>query len=393
MSARPRSATIPDVDESTNPAKNVTVEQDGTPMPTNRRTGMYGAGVYGARSERWVAACLVVIATALAGCASQRGPAGTDGPLSIGSQGSFFVGGHDLKSETLSAVPAVFAPVGTIAVDQMYVRYQVPEKVGNRALVFVHGCCLTGKSWETTPDGRMGWDEYFLRKGFPTYVVDQASRGRSPADPSMIVAVKQGKVAPDRLPPVFSSGREGAWEIFRFGATYPEVFPGMQFPLEAQDEFWKQMTMDWSRAMPNPNPTVPALSQLARRIGGAVLVVHSQSGLYPFQVVGISREGVAGIVSIEPAACPAANGDMKPYVGLPILILWGDFTDKAPVWGARVKACGEFVQAANAAGGKAEMVMLADVGLRGNSHMLMLDRTSLQVAAWLSDWLDRRIAH
>lgn len=344
-------------------------------------------------SRKWgVVTAMVVIATFVAGCASHARPGATDGPLTIRTQGSFFIGGRDVRSETLSAVPAVFSPVGTIAVDQVYVRYQIPEKVTGKALVFVHGCCLTGKSWESTPDGRMGWDEFFLRKGFPTYVVDQASRGRSAADPSTIVSVKQGKTPPDQLPPVFSSGREGAWEIFRFGPQYPNVFPGMQFPLEAQSEFWKQMTMDWSRALPAPNPTVPALSELAKKAGGAVLVVHSQSGLYPFQALGFSREGIAGIVSIEPAGCPAANGEMTLYANLPVLIMWGDFTEAAPVWAARVKSCGEFVRAANSAGGKAEMVMLRDVGMPGNSHMLMLDRTSLDVAAWLAEWLDRHIA-
>ena len=343
-------------------------------------------------NKRRVAICAMLTATVIVGCATQAGRGVTDGPLTIRTQGSFFVGGRDLRSETLSAVPAVFSPVGTIAVDQMYVRYQVPDKVTGKPLVFVHGCCLTGKSWESTPDGRMGWDEFFLRKGFPTYVVDQASRGRSAADPSTIVSVKNGKTAPDQLPPVFSSGREGAWEIFRFGPQYPDVFPGMQFPLEAQSEFWKQMTMDWSRALPAPNPTVPALSELAKKIGGAVLVVHSQSGMYPFQAVGLTREGIAGIVAIEPAACPAASGDMTPYANLPILIMWGDFTEAAPVWAARVKSCADFVKAANAAGGKAESVILSEVGLRGNSHMLMLDRTSLDVASWLSDWLGRRIA-
>ena len=44
------------------------------------------------------------------------------------------------------------------------------------------------------------------------------------------------------------------------------LFPGMQFPLEAQAEFWKQMVPDWLNALPTPNPTVPALSDLARRL-------------------------------------------------------------------------------------------------------------------------------
>lgn len=329
----------------------------------------------------------------LAGCGTPSMSTDMRSPMALAKQGSFFVGGRDVKSDTLSAVPAVFAPTGTITVEQIYVRYQLPAEVRNKPVVLIHGCCLTGKSWESTPDGRMGWDEFFVRKGFPTYVIDQSARGRSPADPSVIVSVRQGKTLPDQLPAVFSSGREGAWEIFRFGPEYPKVFPGMQFPLEAQNEFWKQMTMDWSRALATPNPTVPALSELAKKIDGAVLIGHSQSGIYPFQAAVIGRQSIAGIVSIEPATCPTATGDMLPYKNLPILVLWGDYTDMAPVWAARVKACGEFIKAANAAGGKAEMVKLADVGLSGNSHMLMQDRTSLKVAEWLAAWLDRHVSH
>jgi pimeloyl-ACP methyl ester carboxylesterase len=314
------------------------------------------------------------------------------GPLMIARQGSFFVGGRDVRSDKLSTLPA-YAPEGTITVDQMYVRYQVPATAApHRPLVFIHGCCLTGKTWETTPDGRMGWDEFFLRAGYPVYVIDQAWRGRSAASPAAINAVKTGAAAPDQLPIVFSAGREAAWAIFRFGRQYPDVFPGMQFPLGAQAEFWKQMVPDWLASLPTPNPTVPDLSDLAQRLDGAVLVSHSQSGIYPFQTAALSRKGIAGIVAVEPGACPAATEPMTPYAGLPILVLWGDNVDQSPRWAPRLAACRDFVAAANAAGGKVEMVMLPDVGFHGNSHMLMQDANSLDVAHWLDGWIGRHVS-
>jgi len=335
----------------------------------------------------------LVAALAFTGCATNTNttPAVENGPLIIARQGSFFVGGRDVKSDNLSLLPA-YAPGGTISVEQMYVHYQVPVQASRPPVVFIHGCCLTGKTWETTPDGRMGWDEFFVRRGFPTYVIDQASRGRSAADPSGIVAVKGGRAAPDTLPQVFGAAQEGAWAIFRFGPKFPEVFPGMQFPLDAQAEFWKQMVPDWLNALPTPNPTVPALSQLAQKLGGAVLVSHSQSGIYPFQTAALSRAGIAGIVAVEPGACPAADTDMTPYAGLPILVLWGDYVPLSPRWAPRLKTCADFVAAANRAGARAEMVMLADVGLPGASHMLMQDRHSLKIGAWLADWIDAHVA-
>lgn len=337
-------------------------------------------------------ACALIASVTLLGCAAPPGqaPASDTGPLAIASQGSFFVGGRDIKSDNLSLLPA-YAPGGTIAVDQMYVHYQVPVAAKRPPVVFIHGCCLTGKTWETTPDGRMGWDEFFVRRGFPTYVIDQASRGRSAADPSAIVAVKGGRATPDQLPQVFGAAQEGAWAIFRFGPKYPELFPGMQYPLEAQAEFWKQMVPDWLNALPTPNPTVPALSLLAQKLDGAVLISHSQSGIYPFQTATLDRRGIAGIVSIEPGACPAATDDMKPFAGMPILVLWGDFVPLSPRWAPRLKMCRDFVDAANRAGARAEMVMLADVGMPGATHMLMQDKHSLKIGAWLAGWIDGHV--
>ena len=84
--------------------------------------------------------------------------------LVIEKQGSFFVGGRDMHSETLSTLPQ-YATAGTVTVEQVYVRYQIPPNAARYPITLIHGCCLTGKTWETTPDGRMGWDEYFVRKG------------------------------------------------------------------------------------------------------------------------------------------------------------------------------------------------------------------------------------
>src|SRR5512143_1417206 len=148
-----------------------------------------------------VALCALAVVTLLAlPIGAQDGP----GPLVVAKQGSFFVGGRDTHSDTLSTLPA-YAPIGTITVDQMYVRYQMPVDAKGRPITLIHGCCLTAKTWETTPDGRMGWDEYFLRRGHAVYTVDQVARGRSAADPSVRNSVKVGKTPPDRLPPVVAA--------------------------------------------------------------------------------------------------------------------------------------------------------------------------------------------
>src|SRR5215831_10151976 len=100
----------------------------------------------------WIGAILFLIA-AMQSEAKDKSRDETRRPLILTGQGSFFVGGES-KSE----------PIGDITVNQMYVQYQIPmDSDRHTPVVMVHGCCLSSKSWETTPDGRMGWNEYFVR--------------------------------------------------------------------------------------------------------------------------------------------------------------------------------------------------------------------------------------
>jgi len=116
-------------------------------------------------------------------------------PLVLASQGSYFVGG---ESKAVAG--------GDITINQMYVQYQTPVKGGQHVpVVMVHGCCLSSKTWETTPDGRMGWSEYFVRKDRSVYLADQVSRARSGFDPTIFSAVKAGTAPPSQLPNVLSA--------------------------------------------------------------------------------------------------------------------------------------------------------------------------------------------
>jgi len=103
--------------------------------------------------------------------------------LLLKEQGSFFVGGRTVYTDALTGSTTGFLGTGintgNITVDQMYVQYQIPEGADSHVpVVMVHGCCLSSKSYETTPDGRMGWNEYFLRKHRAVYLPDQVSRER-----------------------------------------------------------------------------------------------------------------------------------------------------------------------------------------------------------------------
>ena len=103
---------------------------------------------------------------------------------------------------------------------------------GHTPIVFLHGCCLTSKTWETTPDGRMGWYEYFTRKDFPTYLAEQSGRGRSGFNPSVFNEVREGKKPPGEQRRMLLATDEFAWGIFRFGPKMGQAWPDQQFPMD-----------------------------------------------------------------------------------------------------------------------------------------------------------------
>src|SRR3954471_15379415 len=271
-----------------------------------------------------IASMVAVAAVAAAAVSAQTKKA--PGPLTIKEQGSFFVGGENKTITQPGFGPNAPPTSGDITVNQMYVQYQIPMKGEQHVpVVMVHGCCLSSKTWETTPDGRMGWSEYFLRKDRPVYLADQVSRARSGFDPTAFVDVRQGKTAPAQMPNILSATHQVGWTVFRFGPRYGEAFPDGQFPIEAVDELYKQMIPDLNATLPSdPNPTWTQMAALATRLKGAVLMGHSESGFFPEQAALIDPSGVRGMISIE-MPCPAMTpAQIAALARIPALFMFGD---------------------------------------------------------------------
>jgi pimeloyl-ACP methyl ester carboxylesterase len=318
-----------------------------------------------------------------------------DTPLVLKAQGSFFVGGE--KAEQTKVELGDLGPGGHITVNQMYVRYMVPQGGdGNVPVVMVHGATLTGKSWETTPDGRMGWDEYFVRKGHPVYVPDQVGRGRSGFNQAVLNNVRAGTAPVGQLPPWLRFSDEVVWPNFRFGLRPGEPFPDSQFPVNAVDELSKQGVPDMSFGLPRPNPTFKALSELATRLQGAVVMGHSQSGPFPLETALLAPAATRGLVLVEPGRCPDAYTDQQiaTLAKIPVLAVFGDHRDVAtgistrPSWQLSFDGCQALIGRLKAAGGDAEMLNPKDRGIRGNSHMIMQDKNHLQIADLILQWID-----
>ena len=115
-------------------------------------------------------------------------------------------------------------------------------------------------------------------------------------------------------------------------------------------------------------------------------MVHSQSGTFGYQVLEARPDKVKALIAVE----PTVGGDRSKVAsikGTPITMIYGDFAKDHPRWSKIRQGGVDYAAVLRAAGGSIDIVDLPDAGLRGNSHMVMMDRNSDEVAALIQKWL------
>jgi pimeloyl-ACP methyl ester carboxylesterase len=309
--------------------------------------------------------------------------------------GSFHIGGGPVTLSGLPVRDIVFTagappfrsdPNGDFETGQMYVQYVKLENPKARyPLLMIHGGGLSGVTWETKPDGQPGWQMFFLRAGHDVYVGDAVERGR--ASWSRYPEIYKTE-------PLFRTKKE-AWELFRIGPlnsyqtdpTRRVAHPGTQWPVQAFDQFAKQGIPRWAT---NDAPTQAAYNALVQRICPCVIIVHSQGGNFAFNAALAAPERVKAIVAIEPSGAPDPSKlELTKLKETPHLFVWGDYLDQQDLWKKITPAVNRYREALNAAGVRADELNLPKMGIRGNSHMMMMDRNSDQIAGLVQQWLDR----
>jgi pimeloyl-ACP methyl ester carboxylesterase len=342
--------------------------------------------------------------------------AGEGDPIVIAQQGSFFVGGRKVTaSGSYDGTAAVFPPNAgqTFWVDHMYVQYQRPPQARRLPMVLVHGGGGTGRVWESTPDGREGYQTLFLRRGFGVYIVDAPRGGRS-GFPSFNGEFGRLDASQQFVPNLTARpGREHGWSRWRLGPAYPQVYDTQAFPMEAVDAFFQHL-----RPLVSDDPALiaAAIEALLERIGPAILVTHSNSGLWGW-LAAARTDKVRAIVSYEPgvvfphdampepmalftgteaAGTAVGSAEFERLARIPIQLVFGDNIPAEPVPDlpadkrrVQVLAAHRFAAALNARGGSASVQLLPEVGLRGNSHFMFSDLNNVQVADQLSAFLAR----
>jgi pimeloyl-ACP methyl ester carboxylesterase len=337
---------------------------------------------------RWKLAVLGIAAAALAGCST--------GALQVADVGSYHVGGRAVTLNGLpekelvftpGAPPLKFDPNGDFEVEGLYARYtKLVNPKGRYPLLLWHGGGLSGVTWETKPDGQPGWENYFLRAGYDVYVSD---------------AVERGRASWARYPEIFKSEpffrpKKEGWELFRIGETgsyntdaaLRRALPGTQFPVASFDQFAKQSIPRWST---NDVATQAAYDAYVEKACPCVIVVHSQGGNFAFNAALKYPDKVKAIVAVETSGSPnPETTDFSRLKGVPMLWVWGDNLDRYPFWGRITAQQENFRSRLVAAGGTGDRLMLPELGWRGNSHMLMMDRNSDLIAEQVDRWLARQ---
>lgn len=342
------------------------------------------------RAAKTLCALALVCAAHFPG-AQAKGTIG--GPLVLADQGSFFLGGRVVSSQYPGSPAEGFLSPGEFTVDQMYVQYMVPARIQGPPVIMVHGFNHTGVTYETTPDGREGWATYFARRGYPVYIIDQAGRGRSGFDPTVF---NKAKITGDAsaIPNVPLYPMKYAWINFRFGKEYPTPFPGVQFPLESIGEYAKELVPNLELTLEgNTQKTTDALAMLLDKIGPAVLVAHSQAGAITLAAVKARPEKTLAFVDVEGNCVPVSGEEIdRIFTKVPFLSIFGDNSNgaKGANGDERRNGCIATTSAIRDKKGPGEFILLADRGMPGHSHMMMMDKGNLQIADLIMSWLKQR---
>ena len=351
-------------------------------------------------------------------------------PLSIARQGYLFAGGK-------------YSTVGgrQVMSGQLYAEFQIPARQTHPwPIVMIHGGAQSGTNFTGTPDGREGWAQFFLRRGYAVYVVDQPGRGRAayqadvygPATPLVLETTQRQFAAPERYKPWPQAHLHTQWP----GPAVPgdvvfDQFYASQMPSIQDFTLQQQLNRE-------------AIVALLEKIGPSILLTHSQSGAFGWPVADSRPSLVKAILAVEPNGPPFYNVENVPapewfrtaavqarpwgvtavplayspsaaqaselaivqqdkpdgpdlvrcwlqkaparqlpnLKTVPILILTAEASYHAPYDHCTARYLEQ-------AGLRPEWIKLADAGIRGNGHMMMLEKNNADIAAVMSAWLDK----
>lgn len=289
------------------------------------------------------------LAAALLAASLLTGSAFAMKPVTIVDQGSFLAGG------TIVTAPGNYKgstePTNnageTLHGDHAYVFYQKPKNAHHNSLVFLHGYGQSAKTWETTPDGQLWYNNF----------------------------------------------RIGQWPDYNANAAVPR-------DEASRDQFFRAMTPDTGAF--DEKVVVQAMTAVFEKTGDGVLITHSAGG-GPGWGTAMASSHVKGVIALEPGTFPfPAKGtavsmdDFMKLTRIPIIVYFGDNIPKGdtPVanwsednWRVRWNLAKKWEAVMNKYGGHVQVVSLPDIGIKGNTHFMMADLNNEDVANAMEKWM------
>ncbi|HEX3487252.1 MAG TPA: alpha/beta hydrolase [Micropepsaceae bacterium] len=352
-------------------------------------------------------------------------------PLMLARDGYFYVNAKTIAVDGKSFVT-----------NQMYVEERVPARRTHAyPIVMVHGGTMSGVNFTGTPDGREGWAQYFVRQGYAVYVVDQPGRGRSGYLPATYGPARNVE-STNSFARFVAQEKSKLWPQAALHTQWPgDGTPNdpaaqqvMASQLPAIASFEKQQFLNRD-----------ALIALFEKIGPGILLVHSQAGAFGWPVADSRPDLIKAILAIEPNGPPAhgvefigapdwfKEGPVSNTYGLtsvplnyapavksaaelsfvredkadgpglvtcwkqkeparqlpnlqkmPVLVVTSEASYHAPYDHCTVKYLSQ-------AGVHPAWIKLADIGIHGNSHVMMMEKNNKDIAAVIANWLDKSL--
>lgn len=338
-------------------------------------------------------------------------------PIVLETQGSFSIGGTTVQHTGTFSMEHFLEPEGQKAYgDHAYVFYQIPIRAKKYPVIFQHGGAQSKRTWESTPDGREGFQNIFLRKGYSVYLLDQPRIGEAG-----LATEAAGEGNPYAKNPMYAD--RALYMLSRVGVyeNQPVPFSNAQVPRnkESLDQFQRTWTPYTGKLDDDINAA--SLAKLLDKTGPSILVTHSMGGTVGWRTPFLT-DNVKAIVAFEPGGTPflfpegevpepspttyapvvaQAKGvslsEFQKLTKMPIILYYGDnIADKPSVvigpdkWRSELDMAQKFVAAVNRHGGDATLVHLPDIGVVGNTHFLMADLNNEQIANLMSKWLKEK---
>jgi pimeloyl-ACP methyl ester carboxylesterase len=353
-------------------------------------------------------------------------------PLVLQAHGIFWAGGEIVnrtQSGTENSGDLKNLPYNQqqYLVGQAYVEYFIPQKLRNGKntlpIVMVPGGALIGVNFLTTPDGREGWAHYFLRRGFPVYVVDVPGRGRAGFMPDEFNSVRAGVTAPN------SQAEIRAWDSSAWlewntgplpaptpahGANDPSCIGNdgrdpNSAPVYCNGNLMPALDSEgykhWLAALVPEGPVKggsdAGLLAVMKRVGPAIWLGHSQAGTTGGRLSNENPDLFKAVIGIEPqGACNLPpNASHKGVAKVAQFSIHGINQVGRPDTGP----CLDTYAKIKAAGGDATYLSLPTLprtplfdrspqaGIWGNDHIMMWNSNSDQIAELVLKWIEKHL--